>query len=170
MESKVQAERRRYWRPEMLFEAYPAKIVRHSAVGAVLAGALLGLAIFLVQIAIDRTVGHTRQMLWYSDMFMGLLTALVTGLGLLHYRTHMAADRARMRMIAEMNHHVRNAMTAISLSVYAQNDPQLEKTTREAIQRIDWALREVLAQPESMPSRSTPKPVEQQEEAARRSA
>ncbi len=165
----MQAERRRYWRPEMLFEAYPAKIVRHSAAVAVLAGVLLGFAMFLVQIAIDRTVGHTRQTLWYSDIFMGVLTAIVTGLGLLHYRTHMAADRARMRMIAEMNHHVRNAMTAISLSVYAQNDPQLEKTTREAIQRIDWALREVLAQPETMPSRPTPKPIEKAE-AARRSA
>jgi ABC-type Fe3+ transport system permease subunit len=165
----VQAERRRYWRPEMLFEEYPAKIVRHSAASAVLAGVLMGFAMFLIQIAIDRTIGTTRETLWYSDMFMGLLTALVTGLGLLHYRTHMAADRARMRMIAEMNHHVRNAMTAISLSVYAKNDPQLEKTTREAIQRIDWALREILAQPETMPTRPSPKPVEQ-EEAARRSA
>ena len=34
-----------------------------------------------------------------------------------------------------------------------KNDPQLEKITRESIQRIDWALREVLAQPEQMPSR-----------------
>ncbi len=166
----MQAERRRYWRPEMLFETYPAKIVSYSAAGAVLAGVLMGFAMFLVQIAIDRTIGTTRETLWYSDIFMGLVTALVTGLGLLHYRTHMAADRARMRMIAEMNHHVRNAMTAISLSVYAQNDPQLEKTTREAIQRIDWALREVLAHPETLPSRPIPKPVEPQEEAARRSA
>jgi hypothetical protein len=165
----VQAERRRYWRPETLLEAYPAKMVRHSAVGAVLAGVLLGVAMFAVQIAIDRTVGHTRQTLWYSDMLMGLLTAVATGAGLLHYRAHMAADRARMRMIAEMNHHVRNAMTAISLSVYAKNDPELEKITRDSIQRIDWALREVLAQPEQMPSRLEPDPVDV-EVVSRRSA
>jgi hypothetical protein len=165
----VQAERRRYWRPETLLEAYPAKMVRHSAAGAVLAGVLLGVAMFAVQVAIDRTVGHTRQTLWYSDMFMGMLTAIATGAGLLHYRAHLAADRARMRMIAEMNHHVRNAMTAISLSVYAKNDPELEKITRDSIQRIDWALREVLAQPEQMPSRIESKPAEV-EVASRRSA
>src|ERR1700756_2739006 len=92
-ERRVQAERRRYWRPETLLEAYPAKMVRHSAAGAVLAGVLLGVAMFVVQIAIDRTVGHTRQTLWYSDMFMGMLTAIATGAGLLHYRAHLAADR-----------------------------------------------------------------------------
>lgn len=168
----MQAERRRYWRPETLLEAYPAKMVRHSAVGAILAGVLLGVAMFLLQIAIDRTIGHTRQTLWYSDMLMGVLTAVATGAGLLHYRAHMAADRARMRMIAEMNHHVRNAMTAISLSVYAKNDPELEKITRDSIQRIDWALREVLAQPEQMPSKVEPKPAhsEEVEVASRRSA
>lgn len=165
----MQAERRRYWRPETLLEAYPAKMVRHSAAGAVLAGVLLGVAMFVVQIAIDRTVGHTRQTLWYSDMFMGMLTAIATGAGLLHYRAHLAADRARMRMIAEMNHHVRNAMTAISLSVYAKNDPELEKITRDSIQRIDWALREVLAQPEQMPSRIESKHAEV-EVVSRRSA
>jgi ABC-type multidrug transport system fused ATPase/permease subunit len=165
----VQAERRRYWRPEMYFGADSAKIVRHSAAGAIVAGLLMGVAMFLVQFGIDRAMGHPREALWYSDVLMGLIAAAVTGFGLLHYQTHIQADRARMQMIGEMNHHVRNALTAISLSVYAKNDPQLEKTTRDAIQRIDWALREVLSQPEHMPGRVTPKPVES-ETAARRSA
>jgi len=160
------AERRRYWRPDMSFLVYPRNIVRHSVVRAVLAGVLIGAAMLGVQIAMDSLTGPTERTLLLSDMFVGVITAIVTGAGLRQYDAHLRADEARMRMIAEMNHHVRNALTAISLSVYAKNDPHLEQITRESIQRIDWALREVLPHPENV--REMPQP--ENEEAQRRSA
>ena len=145
----MNAERRRYWRPDMSFLVNPRGMVRHSAVRAAVAGLLVGLAMLLMQIAMDSLTGPTERTLLASDVFVGVVTALVTGAALRHYEAHMRADEARLRMVAEMNHHVRNALTAISLSVYAKNDPQLEKITRESIQRIDWALREVLPNQES---------------------
>lgn len=163
------AERRRYWRPGTSLDLNPTKILRTSAFVAVLAGALAGLGMLAIQFSLDRTLLHPQRTLLYSDIFTGVMTAIVTGLGLRHYQTHMRADRARMRMVAEMNHHVRNALTAISLSVYAKNDPQLEQTTREAIQRIDWALREVLPHPEGAAPPLPSKPV-RTESAKRRSA
>jgi hypothetical protein len=147
----------------------PTKILRTSAFVAILVGVLAGLGMLGIQISLDSALGHPQRTLLYSDLFMGMVTAFVTGLGLRHYQTHMHADRARMRMIAEMNHHVRNALTAISLSVYAKNDPQLEQTTREAIQRIDWALREVLPHPEGVAAPVPPKAV-RSDSAKRRSA
>jgi hypothetical protein len=51
---------------------------------------------------------------------------------------------ARMQVIAEMNHHIRNALSPISLSLDATEDQQLERVISEAVDRIDWALREIL--------------------------
>ena len=134
----------------MSFLVYPKNMVGHSVVRAIASGVLIGTAMLVVQIAMDSLTGPTERTLLLSDVFVGIITAIVTGAGLRHYDAHLRADEARMRMIAEMNHHVRNALTAISLSVYAKNDPHLEKITRESIQRIDWALREVLPHPENV--------------------
>jgi hypothetical protein len=124
----------------------------------------------VAQICIDRLLGQLQATLVYSDLFMSAVTGVATGIGLRHYQTHMKADRDRNRMVAEMNHHVRNALTVISLSVHSKNDPQLESTTYEAIQRIDWALREVLG-PEQAISPMERKPLQAQAAAAsRRSA
>ena len=51
---------------------------------------------------------------------------------------------ARMQVIAEMNHHIRNALTPISLSADATENQQLILAISEGVERIDWALREIL--------------------------
>lgn len=143
------AERKRYWRPNLSIFGYPSRVVRHSLIRAGLLGVFMGSAILFLQVSIDSVARNSDRTWFYSDIFIGVIAAGLTAAGVLHYDSHMRADAARMRMIAEMNHHVRNALAAISLSVYAKNDPQLEATTRDAIHRIDWALREVLTHPES---------------------
>jgi signal transduction histidine kinase len=145
----VTAERKRYWRPNLSLIGYPAKVVRHSLVRAALVGIFMGSAILFLQVSMDSVARNAHRTWLYSDIFIAVIATVLTAAGMLHYDSHMRADAARMRMIAEMNHHVRNALAAISLSVYAKNDPQLEAITRDAIQRIDWALREVLTHPES---------------------
>jgi hypothetical protein len=50
----------------------------------------------------------------------------------------------RLKVIGEMNHHIRNALEAIQMSAhYPQNDHSIEVIDR-AVARIEWALREVL--------------------------
>ncbi|HTR23132.1 MAG TPA: hypothetical protein VMI10_04065 [Terriglobales bacterium] len=56
---------------------------------------------------------------------------------------------ARMQVIADMNHHIRNALAPISLSVDAIENQQLIGVISDGVDRIDWALREVL--PREMP-------------------
>ena len=126
----------------------PVMLKRDGKLEIVLAALLLGVAMTMVQIAIDRMAGPLPRTLLVSDIFVGLVTTAVTGAALGYHRRHVQAEHIRMQQVAEVNHHVRNALTAISLSVYAKNDPQLEKITRESIQRIDWALREVLGSAE----------------------
>jgi hypothetical protein len=51
---------------------------------------------------------------------------------------------ARMQVIAEMNHHIRNALSPLSLSLDDTENQQLKDLASEAVDRIDWALREIL--------------------------
>ncbi len=51
---------------------------------------------------------------------------------------------ARMQVIAEMNHHIRNALAPISLSSDLAENQQLVQVISQGVDRIEWALREVL--------------------------
>src|SRR5579872_7414098 len=53
---------------------------------------------------------------------------------------------ARLQLIAEVNHHVRNALEVISLSAYITRDEEAIRRIMEGVNRIDWALREILPQ------------------------
>ncbi|MFI5104607.1 MAG: hypothetical protein ACHP79_06760, partial [Terriglobales bacterium] len=53
------------------------------------------------------------------------------------------ATMEKIRVIAGMNHHVRNALQAISYAPYTEQAKQI-KMISESVSRIEWALREVL--------------------------
>jgi hypothetical protein len=50
----------------------------------------------------------------------------------------------RVQVIAEMYHHIRNALAPISLSVDTIENQQLIRLIADGVDRIDWALREIL--------------------------
>ena len=52
--------------------------------------------------------------------------------------------RERIEAIANMNHHVRNALQVISLSAFSAVDQQQLQAVRDSVNRIQWALREIL--------------------------
>src|SRR5579864_5143864 len=81
-----------------------------------------------------------------SALILGMLAAK-----LLHnaYKARQYA-MARLRVIAELNHHVRNALEVISLSAYITRDEEAIRRIMEGVNRIDWALREILPR-ESFP-------------------
>lgn len=75
-----------------------------------------------------------------SALILGMLAAK-----LLHsaYSTRQHA-LARLQVISEVNHHVRNALEVISLSAYITRDEEAIRRIMEGVNRIDWALREIL--------------------------
>ena len=50
----------------------------------------------------------------------------------------------RLDMVGEMNHHMRNALEIIQLSAHQTHDPEAIARIREASNRIQWALKEIL--------------------------
>jgi len=73
-----------------------------------------------------------------------LLVSALTARLLQIFRERHRLTMARMQVIAEMNHHIRNALCPISLSVDLADNQQLFRIISEGVERIDWALREIL--------------------------
>jgi hypothetical protein len=111
-------------------------------------GALAGLVLTAFTSAADWFFYRTGQspmiMLIASDALAGLLVALLL-IGILdRIVDRTAAVKARLEMIKEMNHHVRNALQVIAYSAHSIQDEQAIAMINDAAQHIDWALREIL--------------------------
>ena len=122
--------------------------IRLRSWGSILGVALgIGLVSFLATELMHRwlvpDIGRNRER-WLAEAFSAfLVTCLVAKL------VHMAREQqrrtvARMQVIAEMNHHIRNALAPIALSVDAIENRQLIRIISDGVDRIDWALREIL--------------------------
>jgi hypothetical protein len=67
--------------------------------------------------------------------------------GLLIYRYEHKRSKylnERLKMIELMNHHVRNALNVIVASVYVHGHDKQLNEIRVSVNRIEWALREIL--------------------------
>ncbi len=114
--------------------------------------ALLTLSIFLLITAsgygFDRMLnrdGVNRKLITASS---NALTGLVVA-GLFLELTRSVQHRrksvqARLEVIADMNHHIRNALQVISYGTATHGGKQETEMMRQSIKRIEWALREVL--------------------------
>lgn len=87
----------------------------------------------------------------------GVAALIVGALAAFLFRTVMRLREttfARLQVIAEMNHHIRNALATISLSTYVIQDQKSVRFISEAVNRIEWALREIL--PREQPGPAAP--------------
>jgi hypothetical protein len=50
----------------------------------------------------------------------------------------------KLEVIRMMNHHVRNSLQVISFATSVPQQEEVAKKVRDAVERIEWALREVL--------------------------
>jgi len=102
----------------------------------------IGLMFAALGATVEATIGtHSLVSIdSFDDLLIGFLTAgVIFGYEQRRYRTTME----KIQMISAMNHHVRNALQAISYSPYAEQEKQI-KLIAESVSRIEWALREIL--------------------------
>jgi hypothetical protein len=92
------------------------------------------------------TLPHDRTLLLHAAIgdFIAGLTAVIVSLAIqlrqeeIHYRTAME----RAAIVAELNHHIRNAVFPLSLAVQKSGDVEAIKTANEAVERINIALKD----------------------------
>jgi len=119
---------------------------------------LMAAAVFASGIVIDAVLRVEDRQILYSDVFTSCVAgALAYIAGRYYARARMAAYE-RLQATAEVNHHVRNALTAVLYSVHARRDPALIEITHQAVARIDWVLKDVLGTPDQDPHLDVPKP------------
>jgi hypothetical protein len=104
----------------------------------------LGFGIFVLGVVL-RTVLDKFGIGGVPALIDDLLVGIVAGAMVFAYERHQhKLVLARMRVIAEMNHHVRNALQPIIYSPYLKEQAEQVKIIQEGTRRIEWALREVL--------------------------
>ena len=106
------------------------------------------LLVWIVGFGFDRWLardGVTRTDILLTSNF---LTGLVAGFlffSLGNYeRLRRNLVHERLRTIAEMNHHIRNALQVITYATASKPQPGSVELIRSSVERIEWALREVL--------------------------
>jgi hypothetical protein len=85
--------------------------------------------------------GLEKELLFLNDILSALFVAVLV---ITYERRRRKRIRERLEVIELMNHHVRNALQIISLSPHAHQREENLGLIREAIGRIEWALREIL--------------------------
>ena len=107
---------------------------------AVLVGAVgFGFDRLLVRDGVSRT-----DILLLSNGLTGLVAAYLFYSLASNERLRRESIRDRLRTIAEMNHHIRNALQVITYAAAARKDDESVEMIRSSVERIEWALREVL--------------------------
>jgi len=104
----------------------------------------LGFGIFLLGVTL-RTLLDNLAVSGITALVDDLLIGILAGVLVFAYERHQhKLILERMRIISEMNHHVRNALQPIIYSPYLQEQAEQVRTIQEGTRRIEWALREVL--------------------------
>lgn len=105
---------------------------------------LIGFAIFIFGVSVEILLrGRGIGPAW--ELIDNLITAILAGLVVFIYEHRRSKYmRQRLRMIAAMNHHVRNALQSILWSPYAQDSQDQIRKVQDSVNRIEWALREIL--------------------------
>jgi signal transduction histidine kinase len=121
-------------------EATSWRFVLGTAVGV---GLVSFLAAELMHYWLVPDLGRNHERLLAEALSAFIVSCLIAKLTYMSRQQHRLTI-ARMQVIAEMNHHIRNALAPISLSVDAIENQQLIQVISDGLDRIDWALREIL--------------------------
>lgn len=121
--------------------------VWNRPLGAVLLALIFGAVIFIVSSGADYLMVHEHETARTTIELSDALSALV--IAALAFRLiRLQQDRRwhlrqRVEVISDVNHHVRNALQVISLTSHGKDKEEIT-AIRESVNRIQWALRELL--------------------------
>lgn len=117
--------------------------LKFIVIAAVAVGLVSFLATEIMHFVLVPDIGRSPERL-LAEGFSALIVSLLTAKLVQIARERHQLMIARMQVVAEMNHHIRNALSPLSLSIDDQENEQLKAVISDAVERIDWALREIL--------------------------
>jgi len=112
----------------------------------ILLALLIGVFAMIASFGFDWMLHGMLRPLYASDLLEGAVAAALSGAALLKLQKRRRELLVRMQIVEDVNHHVRNALTAVVLSASLREDAELNALVRNACERIDWVLNDVLPQ------------------------
>src|SRR6476660_2040882 len=103
---------------------------------------LLGFGLFVFGALVQGVLGRrgiTGISAYLDDLILGVLAGLLV---FVYEQRRSREMRKKLAVIAAMNHHVRNALQAISYLPYADQAKQVQ-LMQQSVNRIQWALQEI---------------------------
>jgi uncharacterized membrane protein YbhN (UPF0104 family) len=118
-----------------------------SSSGLILLTFLCVVLVFIISAGVDilliRRHEPARLTIELSDGVSSLVIGLLSYKLIRSYQERRVRLRKRLEVISDMNHHVRNALQIIALTAHGK-DKQEIAAIQESVNRIQWALRELL--------------------------
>ena len=116
-----------------------------SIAKSLLALLVVALSSYALEVRLHRGGVPSRYLILLSSFLVGLVAGVLVHLLSIRERQRRAYVECRLRVIAEMNHHIRNALQVIVYRMDPKTrDSQELRDIRDSVDRIDWALREIL--------------------------
>lgn len=122
---------------------YTASRRKLRLVAAGIGAVVFGSAMLLDGVLIRRGRPRT-QISAISNGLMGFITGWFVMRTMEQVCERRENVATQLKTIADMNHHIRNALQTIQFSAYSTKDQQTIAEISDAVERIQWALREVL--------------------------
>lgn len=114
----------------------------------VLYSVFAGLIMFVIGVGMDMMVVREGETRLFAFAISDALAAAVAGFLVYRLLKYEQERRERLRqkltVVADMNHHVRNALQVISFHAYSNADREQIDAIKESMERIQWALKEIL--------------------------
>jgi hypothetical protein len=117
--------------------------MRSSVIRAVMFGLVLGFLGAVWAIALHSHGLSYSDEVWLENIFTGTVAG---GLVFFYMEERRLRTSNRMEELAFLNHHIRNALTAINLSRYADDDSMRLQIVADASLRIENTLRKMSEQ------------------------
>jgi hypothetical protein len=111
----------------------------------VLIALAIGVSTIGASLAVDWVAHGIARRVYASDLLVGLTAAMFSGAALFQVQARRRELLRRMQIVEDVNLHVRNALSVITLSAALREDAELNILIRDASDRIDWALSDVLS-------------------------
>jgi len=84
------------------------------------------------------------DVLFLSNLLTGLAASILFLQNKIRSHEKQKLLEHRLNKVAEMNHHVRNALQVVAFYRSQINDPEAARLLQDSIKRIEWTLEEVL--------------------------
>jgi hypothetical protein len=140
--------------PHMLPCAVPRVATRPTWITTVspsklkLLASAMGMSVFAANLLLDATTLTGESPRWKLRTLAASAAGVATGLAVAKLLGEVRERRrsviSRLQMVDAMNHHIRNALQTIEFSACASADERAIAQIHQAVERIQWALCEVL--------------------------